>query len=584
MIHRDSKDQKIKIMKKSVFMLFSLLMIGCTSLYGKDTATKMSSAAEDTLRILSSPDLYNLSVRWANEFNNTHPGTKIKISSISDRKIINDLVTGGNIAFVSNEYFSVTPDDSFWKLVVGRDIIVPVINSSNPFLQEINQHGVSPEKLKLCIENPDSKSWGTMLTNKEKASVKYYRTNDLSVTKAIAEFLGKGEAPLSGIEVANGTELISAIQKDPYAIGFCKMITLLDQKNQNLIENISLLPIDRNNNGIIDYNEKIYSDLSAFSRGVWIGKYPKALFSNIYTIASDQPKTESEMIFLKWIVTDGQQFLFTSGYSDLLISERQTTVDKLYNARNYSTPVKSDNTLPRTAIIILASLILTVIIIDLVIRYFRRRKTTGVIIDYVADPVFSESTVRAPNGIYFDKTHTWAFMEQNGTVKVGIDDFLQHIAGPVTRIKMKNPGEIVKKGEQIMSIVQNGKQLNLYSPVSGVIKEQNKVLETNSSVINSSPYNNGWIYVIEPSNWNRENQLLFMAEKYRQFIREEFTRLKDFLAVALQADSQMYSRVILQDGGELRNGVLSDLGPEVWEDFQTKFIDPSRQIWFYEIF
>ena len=46
-----------------------------------------------------------------------------------------------------------------------------------------------------------------------------------------------------------------------------------------------LLPIDRNGNGLIDYNEKIYDDINDFSRGVWIGKYPKSLFSNIYSVA-----------------------------------------------------------------------------------------------------------------------------------------------------------------------------------------------------------------------------------------------------------------------------------------------------------
>jgi Glycine cleavage system H protein (lipoate-binding) len=168
-------------------------------------------------------------------------------------------------------------------------------------------------------------------------------------------------------------------------------------------------------------------------------------------------------------------------------------------------------------------------------------------------------------------------------VKVGIDDFLQHITGTLTRIKMKNQGKKVKKGEQILSIVQNGKQLNLYAPISGIIIEQNKTLDTNSSIINSSPYTDGWIYKIEPTNWLRENQLLFMADKQKQYIKNEFSRLKDFLAVILKADTEKYAQIILQDGGELRDGILSNLGPEVWEDFQTNFIDPSRQLWFYEL-
>jgi glycine cleavage system H lipoate-binding protein len=221
---------------------------------------------------------------------------------------------------------------------------------------------------------------------------------------------------------------------------------------------------------------------------------------------------------------------------------------------------------------------------DIIVRYIRRSKESIRIPGTASQKVLDENCLVIPGGVYFDKTHTWVFMEQNGVVKVGIDDFLQHITGTITRIKMKGQGESVKKGEQILSIIQNGKQLNLYAPISGVIKEQNRILDTNSSVINSSPYNEGWIYKIEPTNWLRENQLLFMADKQKRFIRNEFSRLKDFLALALKSDSGLFPQVVLQDGGELRDGTLSNLGPEVWEDFQTKFIDPSRQIWFYEMF
>jgi glycine cleavage system H lipoate-binding protein len=244
----------------------------------------------------------------------------------------------------------------------------------------------------------------------------------------------------------------------------------------------------------------------------------------------------------------------------------------------------NDKSLFIKLLFVITTVILVGLILDGIARYKRRKKAAVQIDSNVFHSVFNENSLVVPAGLYFDKTHTWAFMEQNGSVKVGIDDFLQHITGNITRIKMKNKGEKVKKGEQILSIIQNGKQLNLYSPVSGIIIEHNKKLETNSSVLNSSPYNDGWVYKIEPTNWLRENQLLFMADKHRQFIKNEFTRLKEFLTVTLKSDTEKYPWLVLQDGGELRDGVLSDLGPEVWEDFQTNYIDPSRQIWFYELF
>jgi glycine cleavage system H lipoate-binding protein/ABC-type phosphate transport system substrate-binding protein len=571
-------------MKRIINLLICILLLTYSHVSGREPVAENISLPDDSVRIISTPDLYNLSITWASEYNRLFPGMKVKVIRVSDTKVADKLITDGNIGFVSNDYYSGFDSQSIWKIVVGRDVIVPVINSKNPFSDEIYKQGISPEILVQFLISTDSQKWGNLLKGQQNAIANYYWINDESIKSGLSDFMKTNQISATGIEVKDGEEMISRIQKDPYAIGFCKMINILDFKNQSIVENIRLLPIDRNGNGIIDYNEKIYDDFNAFSRGVWIGKYPKNLISNIYSVSADQPKNETEIAFMKWILTDGQEFLHTNGFSDLLISERQTTIDKLYNAKTYPSTTASDNALPKIVLLIIALLIVTGIIVDATLRYLRHKKASVMISNTGAQQVLDESNVLIPGGLYFDKTHTWAFMEQNGVVKVGIDDFLQHITGTLTRIKMKSPGKKVKKGEQILSIIQNGKQLNLYAPISGTIIEQNKILETNSSIINTSPYNDGWIYKIDPTNWVRENQLLFMAEKHKQFIKNEFSRLKDFIATAIKTDTGKTGMVVLQDGGELRDGILSNLGPEVWEDFQTNFIDPSRQVWFYEIF
>jgi glycine cleavage system H lipoate-binding protein/ABC-type phosphate transport system substrate-binding protein len=555
-----------------------------SSLCGKRSVTENNPSIGDSIKILSTPDLFNLSNKWASEFNRLYPEMKIKVFIPPDTKTTDKLLAEGNIGFVSNGYFSGSQNLSLWKVVVGRDVIVPLFNSKNKFSDKILKQGISPESFIRFFSNPDSRNWSTLLKNRQNSPVNYYWINDESIKTGLTDFLQTDNIKSGGTEVANGAEMISAIQKDINAIGFCKMIDILDFNNQSIVENIRLLPIDRNGNGIIDYNENIYDDFNVFSRGVWIGKYPKTLFSNIYSVSSNQPKNENEIAFLKWVLTDGQQFLYYNGFSDLLVSERESTVDRLYNAKILSGTASGEKSLLKAILFILTTIILIGLIVEGIARYRKRKKAAVQIEGYVSQPVLDENSLIVPAGLYFDKTHTWAFMEQNGVVKVGIDDFLQHITGTITRIKMKNPREKVKKGEQILSIIQNGKQLNLYAPISGMIIEQNKLLDTNSSMINSSPYNNGWIYRIEPTNWLRENQLLFMSDKHKQYIKKEFSRLKDFLAATLNADNEKYARIILQDGGELKDGILSNLGPEVWEDFQTNFIDPSRQVWFYELF
>jgi glycine cleavage system H lipoate-binding protein/ABC-type phosphate transport system substrate-binding protein len=571
-------------MKRFNILLVSLSLISYSNLNCKASVAFSNQDSRDSMQVMSTPELYNLSIKWASEYTRIFPERKIKVISVSNREIADNLIENGNIGFVSDDYYSGVESESIWKIVVGRDVIVPVINSNNPLLEEIYQHGISSEVFVDFLNNRDVGKWGTLLAGQQNLQANYYWVNDDSITKRLSEFLKTDKIKTKGIEVRSSNELISAIQKDPYAIGFCKMVNILDFRNQSIIENIKLLPIDRNGNGTVDYSEKIYDDFNVFSRGVWIGKYPKTLYSNIYSVSSNQPGNEPEKAFLNWVLTDGQQFLYSNGYSDLLVSERQSTADKLYNAKIYTGANIAEKSFLKLLLFIIGAIILTGVITNAVARYLRRKKVVVKISGSISHPVLNENSVIIPAGIYFDKTHTWAFMEQNGIVKVGVDDFLQHITGPLTRIKMKNKGDTIKKGEPIVSIIQNGKQLNLYAPVSGNIIEQNKTLETNSSIINSSPYNDGWIYKIEPTNWARENQLLFMADKFKKYVINDFSRLKDFLAVALNANTDKYAQVILQDGGELKDGTLSDLGPEVWEDFQTKFIDPSRQLWFYEIF
>ncbi len=209
------------------------------------------------------------------------------------------------------------------------------------------------------------------------------------------------------------------------------------QRVRVLAGNIALLPIDKNSNGTIDYSENIYENFAAFTRGIWIGKYPKSLIRSIYSVAAEQPVNEAETAFLNWILNDGQQLVMEGGYSDLLVTERQSSSDKLNTAQVYTGTSDDRMPLGKAILILVILFIVSGLIIDMVIRY-QRRKNTDL---QNADPgsvtigVLDENNLVVPGGLYFDKTHTWAFMEQDGIVRVGIDDFMQHITGTVDKVK-----------------------------------------------------------------------------------------------------------------------------------------------------
>jgi glycine cleavage system H lipoate-binding protein len=227
-------------------------------------------------------------------------------------------------------------------------------------------------------------------------------------------------------------------------------------------------------------------------------------------------------------------------------------------------------------ILVLIAFVVMIITIDAVVQFNRKIKSTASYDSLNSIRVFNVSSILIPKGLYFDKTHTWAFLEKNGTVKIGIDDFLLHITGPINKIKMKNQGERVQKGEPLFSIFQKGKHLSIKSPISGIIKNRNNAMLEDSSILNTSPLQEGWIYEIEPANWLRESQFMIMTDTYRAWLKNEFTRLKDFLAYNRQINNSELAPLMLQDGGELKDHVLADFGPEIWEEFQSKFIDNSN--------
>jgi len=560
-------------MKTTFFLIFGFLLFIAT-----DNANSQESKSTDlqtgSVSIMCTPDLNELTSKWASEYTSLNPEVKIEVNKVSYESTM--LGTSENLGFMSNKALSVSNDAGLWKLAVGRNVIVPVINSGNPYLTELQKKGIAQQQFIQIFKNAGTANWGTLVSNSSKEPVRIYVVNDETIKSGLSKYLKDTKLQDASITFGTRDEVISAIQRDLSAIGFCKVVDVQDEESHSLIANVSLLPIDKNGNGTIDYMEDIYADMNTFHRGVWIGKYPKMLVSNIYAVSSVQPVKDAEIAFLKWVLTDGQKYMTANGFSDLASSESQSQLDKINFAAVNLVEDKNVSTLSKLLVGILTAIVLG-LIISAVVRSNRKRKLTLSIAGTTSDENgFDANSVALPNGLYFDKTHTWAFMEKDGLVSIGIDDFLQHITGPITRVEMKKAGEKIMKGELLFSIIQSGKQLNMYAPVSGIIKSQNESLLSNSSFLNQSPYSDGWVYRIEPSNWFKELQLLDMSERYRTWLNAEFSRLKDFMAAILKPESPEYAHVVLQDGGELKEGVLSDFGPEVWEDFQANFLDTFK--------
>jgi len=187
--------------------------------------------------------------------------------------------------------------------------------------------------------------------------------------------------------------------------------------------------------------------------------------------------------------------------------------------------------------------------------------------------VLTANVLRIPQGLFYSRNHTWTHLEESGAARVGMDDLLQHITGQVRIDKLLSPGEVIRKGDLLTEIEQDGKHLRIFSPISGTILDANSELAGSPELLNQDPYREGWIYRIKPSDWKKETGSYYLAEEAVNWSVKELERFKDFLAVSMKKVAPEPSLVALQDGGELLDNTLSHLPNEVWEAFQKDFLD-----------
>lgn len=119
-----------------------------------------------------------------------------------------------------------------------------------------------------------------------------------------------------------------------------------------------------------------------------------------------------------------------------------------------------------------------------------------------------------PEAVKYTKDHEWVRADGN-ICTIGVTDFAQSELGDIIYLDITTEtGSEVKQGDVLGSIEAVKTVSEIYSPVSGKILEINTGINDNPSIVNSEPYEGGWIIKIEPSNQDEINNLL-TAEAYK---------------------------------------------------------------------
>ncbi|MDR0845721.1 MAG: glycine cleavage system protein GcvH [Tannerella sp.] len=121
-----------------------------------------------------------------------------------------------------------------------------------------------------------------------------------------------------------------------------------------------------------------------------------------------------------------------------------------------------------------------------------------------------------PTDLKYTKDHEWLRVEGD-VAYVGISDYAQKELGEIVYVDITTEGETIAK-EEVFGTIEAVKTVSdLFMPVSGEVLEVNPALENSPELVNESPYRDGWLIKIKPTDSDEVDSLLSAAD-YQQLI------------------------------------------------------------------
>ena len=121
-----------------------------------------------------------------------------------------------------------------------------------------------------------------------------------------------------------------------------------------------------------------------------------------------------------------------------------------------------------------------------------------------------------PQGLKYTKDHEWIKIDGNEAL-IGITDFAQQELGDIVYVEIETEGEELSIGDVFGTVEAVKTVSDLFMPVSGKIMEVNANLEAEPEVVNTDPYEKGWMIKVEIMDGSALDDVL-SADEYSSLI------------------------------------------------------------------
>jgi len=133
---------------------------------------------------------------------------------------------------------------------------------------------------------------------------------------------------------------------------------------------------------------------------------------------------------------------------------------------------------------------------------------------------------KLPDELYYTKDHTWAKIEDNGSVTVGLDAYGAKAAGNIEFIDLPMEDDEFEAGEAFGSLESAKWVGGLLMPVTGTITGVNEAIEDDLDILKKDPYVEGWLIKIKPTNLKDDLKALIHGLDVGPWLKKEIETRK----------------------------------------------------------
>ena len=175
-----------------------------------------------------------------------------------------------------------------------------------------------------------------------------------------------------------------------------------------------------------------------------------------------------------------------------------------------------------------------------------------------------------PEDVYYHRGHAWVKLGEGNTMRIGVDDFTQQVMGDIEGLEIPPLGGKLDQGEVAWRVRHGKRKLSQLAPLGGTVVEVNEKLRKDPTLINRSPYEDGWILKIQTKSLNKEMPKLMDSLQFKvNFDQDKAKLMSSFNNQTLGA--------VYGDGGEVIKGAATKLDEGTWKKLVTQLFHSSPE-------